>query len=391
MRDVPRPKQPKELEMIPLGTPEYESDLRKRGGGLMAGRDADEARISEHEQAIIQGMYDEQDVQALIHRNPGAAPRFQSAIQQRDILQQRFQPARETRIGVPPAIAAPGVPTVPVEEMPVRKIPAKIDPTGAVTDLVRVGRFGEAQKIASLFGMGRAATPAKPITIANTIHPLTGEEGTVLVDPRSPDPANPRNILGFFPRSRSVYEPDVQKLGKDIDKSRITAVLPAIKELDTAVAEFDRTGELPGIGLLKNVKASDFVKTPEGKFIRASVQTLFNEELRQASGVAVTVYEQQRKDIQDALRVANTAADYVNVYKRLIRPRWSNIVSNILGKYHPKAIDLYNNRSGGRLDLIGIQRIPEELQPEPTRQKRPTTQPAKPEAGIVDFSQLPEG
>lgn len=137
----------------------------------------------------------------------------------------------------------------------------------------------------------------------------------------------------------------VEKLSETITKTRIAAAAPALQRVDKAVEQFEKTGELAGIGQLKNLPVSQFVKTPEGRYIRSMVQRLFNEELRQASGVAVTEWEEERKRIEQALGVANTAADYVRVYRDMLRPAWNLAIANVVASAGPDAVEAYKKRS----------------------------------------------
>lgn len=144
----------------------------------------------------------------------------------------------------------------------------------------------------------------------------------------------------------------VEKLSETITKTRIAAAAPALQRVDKAIEQYEKTGELPGIGNLKNLPVAQFVKTPEGRYIRSMVQRLFNEELRQASGVAVTEWEEERKRIEQALGTANTAADYVRVYTDMLRPAWNLAIANVIASAGPDAVEAYKKRS--KFDFGGL-------------------------------------
>lgn len=137
----------------------------------------------------------------------------------------------------------------------------------------------------------------------------------------------------------------VANLSDTVVKTRIAAAAPALKRLDAAIDTYDKTGDLPGVGGLDNLPVAQFVKTPEGRYIQSMVSRLFNEDLRQASGVAVTPWEEQRKRAEQALGAANTAADYVRVYKDMIRPAWNLAVANTIASAGPDAVEAYKKRS----------------------------------------------
>lgn len=140
-----------------------------------------------------------------------------------------------------------------------------------------------------------------------------------------------------------------------VEKSRILAVGPALKVLDSKISEYDKTGKIEGIGNLKNIKVSDWAKTQEGRYMTSVVQLLENEELRQASGLAVTEPEADRKERANALKAANTAEDYVRVYKTMIRPRWNNLIQGLKASSGNDALEVMKRRGIDFDQLAGEQ------------------------------------
>jgi len=167
-----------------------------------------------------------------------------------------------------------------------------------------------------------------------------GEESTRLV-PKTE--AAGGGVVGK--NARNVFENDVTKLSNEITKSRLPAIIPAVTNIDKGILQYDQGKGLPGIGRLKNARMSQYLKTPAGRQMFAAVNTLFSEELRQASGLAVTFTEEERARINNALQPSNSVADFVKVYKQLIRPRLQNIVGGIVAGKPPQAVDLYDKRN----------------------------------------------
>jgi len=127
---------------------EFEQDLRKRRGGLKSDRREDRLQIEELKQSIAQGALTEEQIQAKIHRNPGAASELIAAAQtpERQIGQQFFSPGRPEERRGPLVEGAPG----PEAEGPVQVIPGeapKADFQGAVMEALNRGRFDLAKKI----------------------------------------------------------------------------------------------------------------------------------------------------------------------------------------------------------------------------------------------------
>jgi len=122
-------------------------------------------------------------------------------------------------------------------------------------------------------------------------------------------------------------------------------LIPVINKIDAGVLGYDKTGKFPGVGLAKNTRMSQWLKTPEGRQMFAAVNTLFSEELRQASGLAVTFTEEERARINNALQPSNRVEDFIQVYKELIRPRIRNITSSIVAGRPEQAINIYDKRN----------------------------------------------
>lgn len=76
------------FEVFPVGSKEYAKDLRRRKGGLMPNRKTDLKGIQDTVLEIqTPGRLTDDQVRALIHRNPEAANIFQSAFQRRQQTQ----------------------------------------------------------------------------------------------------------------------------------------------------------------------------------------------------------------------------------------------------------------------------------------------------------------
>ena len=126
---------------------EFERDLRKRRGGLQSNRPEDRTQIEELKKSISLGALTEEQIQAKIHRNPGAASELMAAAQmpERQIGQQFFSPGRPEK-RIPPTEVIPGQEA----EGPPQIIPGqapKADFQGAVMEALNRGRFDLAKKI----------------------------------------------------------------------------------------------------------------------------------------------------------------------------------------------------------------------------------------------------
>lgn len=103
LRDIPSQgaeKKP-ELPFYEKGTDAYKRDLEERRGGLKIGRQVDMPKILAFTEQIKAGALPDEDIELLIHRNPGAAALLSAAKKNRE-TGQRFQDiiSRNTFSGV---------------------------------------------------------------------------------------------------------------------------------------------------------------------------------------------------------------------------------------------------------------------------------------------------
>ena len=373
----------KESELPLLQGEEYVQDLNKRNGGLTPGRSEQETlALKNLIDRVSSGDLDKQSLQVIAHRNPNARGYLMEAWEKRNksqavpnITSQYFNrpdlaPVSEINLGQPQAGGYQKTEVSPAQ-------PQKDDPINAVRRLIQVGTpeaLTAANQIASLYGVGNKEKSTSPYFGAPQFK--QNSDGTYsagylnketkefdwkqlpkgFLPPQSnvtftDDAGNvftgtmPKAPGGTLkPTGKNVYDPQVADLADKIDKNNIARVIEPIKIIDKSIAQYG--DNLPGVGNLKNVPVSSYLKTEEGQYIQAAVQTLFNLDLKQFSGVAVTEIEERRKRIETALTAANSAASYRKVYETMIRPSWGYIMKNVTAGVNPKAVDKYIEQGG---------------------------------------------
>lgn len=140
------------------------------------------------ENAIMQGVYGDEDITAFAQKNPQAAPFIQQAVQKRNIFQQNFRPAVQ---GSPElastvgglyagqeATGQAGPVSQQAESIAARGAPAVNDVPGAVNALLRAGQVDEAKKLMGSGGSeGRYQGPVLFDTNGRTYRAT--KEGTI--------------------------------------------------------------------------------------------------------------------------------------------------------------------------------------------------------------------
>ena len=364
---------------------DYERDLRKRRGGLKSHRKEDREQIEQIKAALLAGGYDDEQTQAILYRNPGVRTELtgvaQLAKRRRDISSKYFDPGKpevpfetteEQEFGLPSLNdqnAAKGYRPNIAEEA----VAPKADVRGAMLAAMQSGDFDLATKLSSTNPQSR--DPIEGITIVrkkdgtlaragynkragkDEIIPTEGEfeyqqpfsmaqatlpNGEVVMQP----------VSKFSPQSlstgKNVYDTQTEKLSNDIGKSNIPRMDASFEALDNLIGKHGK--DLPGSGYLKNTPVATLFLTPEGQAVRAHIARIFNTELRDQSGAAVTIPEATRKQMELAMSAAHSSEDFINAYNTILKPWYESVRGNIIGGYNPKAVNLYEQRGGTKLN-----------------------------------------
>ena len=237
------------------------------------------------------------------------------------ILQESFQPQRQTRVGVPEYIAAPGQERVPFEQLPVETVGGSEDTTETIKKLIAAGNIDAAAQLAAIYGTGKGkASQAKVKT--EKIYDAEGNEYIQYVDPYTAVPFGEKRATGI-----NRFDKDVNKISSALTAAKVQMVMNPLETVDRGIMVYRRTGKLPGVGYLKNKDISTLFKSKEGLRMQNAVKRISEIELRALTGAAAPDLEKRRVEIMNALSTANSAEDYVDIYTTQLRPLWVDIIN----------------------------------------------------------------
>lgn len=297
-----------------------------------------QAQLSAIEQGIMQGSYDDKQLNEFVLNNPAAAPFIAQAVQRRNIFQQHFKPkvapnqeAYAQSLGAlqgrelfdPTAVISP-------EEQSRLNVAAQgqqavNDVPGAVNALLRSGQIDEARKLAQLHVKGQpketALTYAKiaegyhPDTPLDQIPPdraariLARSSSPVVIStptgnyayPRGGVPGNPANVPAYTPRPERTPEAAKDSLRQNES---------SLKSVDDLLIMLRQNPSKQDIATMKSRGISsspdavgwkgylpDFVLNRmhgEGVDARAVIQRMNSMTIKELSGVQVSPKEEQR-------------------------------------------------------------------------------------------------
>lgn len=377
------PEEQRLISVLEADSPLPDDDPKTRGGGLDPSQKEDLGQISMYAQLRQQGSISDKAWRRLIQRNPKTATLFSSiqtdptvstARARQEIGSKYFNPGQEAVPFETTEEQEFGLPAL-TGNLAKEAVAPKADVQGAILEALNKGDVEFATKLGYgnesssgdiyegpvLFDTknnvyratkdGRivpikvegGAKIAPPVYTYDAIDPETGHTvRRVITKPQAASGAVPGGNLGSV--GPSVYDKDTQKISDDVSASGLIDMDNAFLVLDKGIQTYGEN--LPGVGLAKNLPSADWFLTPQGKEIRSAVDTILNTKLKTASGAAVTVPEQIRKRLELSLSASRTAGDFISVYNSTLLPWYENTRKNLVGGYNPKAVEIYEGRSG---------------------------------------------
>lgn len=142
-------------------------------------------------------------------------------------------------------------------------------------------------------------------------------------------------------KRQEKLDKDATKYSEMLEKTNIPDMVTAIEDVDRLLP---KEGDIPGYGEFEGA-IPDFFAGDKARELRGAVQTLFNIELKDRSGAAVTDQELERlrKEFgEGSWKTEKQLRDGIERYKN----RLKEVARNIQAGTKPEVIDLYKERGG---------------------------------------------
>jgi len=141
------------------------------------------------------------------------------------------------------------------------------------------------------------------------------------------------------------FKGEVKELADDVARTNITRVEAALSEVEKTVNPLIEQGkDIPGFGATG--MTPDFMLTTTGKFLRQKVQKVFNMELKDRSGAAVTTPELDRLKKEFGTGALKTDAQLTEAL-RIYRVEVNKIKADIAAGHSDDVLKEWNSRSPG--------------------------------------------
>lgn len=191
------------------------------------------------------------------------------------------------------------------------------------------------------------------------------------VSANSPQP-NPMQLLGLQEKVEARNDRDLTKLGERVSKANIPTSIAALKNLEQGTAQNNKGGilsdpnykvkstgpvantirGLPGGNTALNIGESVGLMPKGSQQEMQLVQRLLNQDIRNMSGTAVSVYEQGRQNVEKGM----TGAGDPNLIKLGIKQMQDAIGAesqNIKASTRPSVVKTFE-KQGGELSLADL-------------------------------------
>lgn len=137
----------------------------------------------------------------------------------------------------------------------------------------------------------------------------------------------------------------VTAFANELQQNKIPALSASITTANDLLKNYENT-DIPGLGLfVGSKKYPDALRTKEANDVRSTLQSVSNDLLNLYSGLAVTLPEAERRELEEMKNGQFTSADFKNAWPRIVN-RYNTVVGNLSAGAGPDVLKEYQSRSG---------------------------------------------
>lgn len=202
-----------------------------------------------------------------------------------------------------------------------------------------------------------AADKERFLRLAASMRPEPAPALTTIADPADPTKgqvidARTGRVIGGAPPARPAdslagqrhVDNTTIKFADDLQKNKVPQAGASISQLNETLGKYN-SETLPGVGYVKNFGGASFFLSEEGKKVKSQAQAVANDLLAMYSGLAVTLPEAERRQIEQMSSGQFSANDFYNAWPTVVN-RYNTIIGNIVAGYPQEAVSTYKSRPG---------------------------------------------
>lgn len=137
----------------------------------------------------------------------------------------------------------------------------------------------------------------------------------------------------------------VTSFANELQQQKIPGLSASITSANTLLKKYEGM-DIPGLGVVAGSKViPNWSRSEESKNVRSSLQAVSNDLLNLYSGLAVTLPEAERRELESMQNGTFTSQDFKNAWPRIVN-RYNTVVGNLAAGAGPDVLQRYQSRPG---------------------------------------------
>lgn len=165
-------------------------------------------------------------------------------------------------------------------------------------------------------------------------------------------------------RQEARVDTNTQRFAESLEKVKVPQIITSINRVNDLLKEYVEVDpknekspyrikkDIPGLGYGTTLPGAQFVMGERGNLNRAAIQATVNDLLNMYSGLAVTLPESQRRDLEMMASGKYGQQDFINAWPKTVE-FLNSTIGNLKAGYGPEVLKNYDSRPGAiKLDTI---------------------------------------
>jgi hypothetical protein len=151
-------------------------------------------------------------------------------------------------------------------------------------------------------------------------------------------------------RREEVLDRNVTSFANELQQQKIPALSSSITQANNLLRKYENKPDIPGVGFAEgSPKLPNAFRSEEANNVRSAIQAVTNDLLNLYSGLAVTLPESERRELEQMRGGDFTEVDFKNAWPRTVQ-RYNAVLGNMTASQKPEALKRYQERPGA-MDL----------------------------------------
>lgn len=163
---------------------------------------------------------------------------------------------------------------------------------------------------------------------------------------------NALQLQRFDREQRDKLDKSVTAFANELQQNKVPGLASSITSANDLLKKYE-DGSIPGLGVFEGSKhIPEFLRGPEANNVRSSLQAVTNDLLNLYSGLAVTLPEAERRELEQMQGGKFTDIDFKNAWPRIVN-RYNSVIGNLRAGQKEEVLREYQGRPGAmKLDPL---------------------------------------